>query len=42
LLRSIPYERVDKDKVKLPKRSNKGRYDDQDGLKDLNFVAEQY
>jgi polyphosphate kinase len=42
LLRSIPYERVDKDKVKLPKRSNKGRYDDQAGLKDMNFVAEQY
>jgi polyphosphate kinase 2 len=42
LLRSIPYERVDKDKVKLPKRSNKGHYDDQAGLKDMKFVAEQY
>jgi hypothetical protein len=29
-------------KVKLPKRSNKGKYDDQATLKDRSFVAERY
>ncbi|MGY4306380.1 polyphosphate kinase 2 [Bradyrhizobium sp. USDA 4369] len=42
LLKAIPYERIRKDKVKLPARSGKRRYDDQATLKGLNFVAEQY
>ena len=42
LLKSIPYQRVPRDKVKLPKRSNNGRYNDQAGLRGMNFVAEQY
>jgi polyphosphate kinase 2 len=42
LLKSIPYQRVPRDKVKLPKRSNKGRYNDQAGLRGMNFVAERY
>jgi len=42
LLRSIPHKRVQKDKIKLPTRSKKGRYDDQAGLKGMNFVEEQY
>jgi hypothetical protein len=29
-------------KVKLPKRSNKGRYDDQASLRGRNFVTERY
>jgi hypothetical protein len=29
-------------KIKLPQRSNKGRYDDQAGLKQMNFVGERY
>src|SRR5206468_3907544 len=29
LLKQVPYEEVPRDKVKLPKRSNKGEYDDQ-------------
>jgi hypothetical protein len=33
---------MQKDKIKLPKRSNKGRYDDQAGLSGMTFVAERY
>jgi polyphosphate kinase 2 len=42
LLKMIPYKEVPHDKVKLPKRSNKGEYDDQATLKGRNFVAEKY
>src|SRR5215472_949854 len=42
LLGQIPYKKVRKDKVKLPKRSTKGKYDDQAPLKGRKFVAERY
>jgi polyphosphate kinase len=42
ILRSIPYKKVPRAKVKLPKRSGKGRYDDQSTLKGKNFVRETY
>jgi polyphosphate kinase 2 len=42
LLRSIPYKKVPHTKVKLPKRSGKGRYDDRSTLKGRNFVRETY
>ncbi|HTK78427.1 MAG TPA: polyphosphate kinase 2 [Gemmataceae bacterium] len=42
LLERIPYKKVDREKVKLPKRSNKGEYDDQASLKGRTFVAERY
>lgn len=42
LLKLIPYKKVSKDKVKLPKRSHKGAYDDQASLKGRNFIPEQY
>jgi polyphosphate kinase len=42
ILRQIPHKRMRKDKIKLPKRSGKGRYDDQAGLKGVNFVVQQY
>ena len=42
ILEMIPYKRVRGDKVRLPKRSNKGRYNDQAGLRGMNFVAERY
>jgi len=42
LLKSIPYKRVRRDKVRLPKRSNKGRYNDQAGLRGMSFVSERY
>ena len=42
LLRSIPYEEVRREKVKLPKRSHEGEYDDQATLEGRNFVREKY
>jgi polyphosphate kinase 2 len=42
LLSLIPYEEVPRDKVKLPKRSTKGEYDDQAVLKSRTFVSERY
>ena len=42
LLKAIPYKRIKKDKVKLPPRSDKERYNDQAGLRGMNFVAERY
>ncbi|HXU01159.1 MAG TPA: polyphosphate kinase 2 [Polyangia bacterium] len=42
ILGLIPYERVRHDKVKLPKRWKKHRYDDQASLKGRRFVAEKY
>src|SRR5260370_24725746 len=42
LLELIPYKRMRKDKVKLPKRSDKGRYNDQAGLRGMKFVAQRY
>ena len=42
LLDTIPYKRVRGDKVRLPKRSQKGHYNDQAGLRGMNFVAERY
>jgi polyphosphate kinase 2 len=38
----IPYEKVPRDKIKLPKRSTKDEYDDQTPLKGRNFVPERY
>jgi polyphosphate kinase 2 len=42
LLKQIPYEAVSHEKVKLPKRSSKGRYDDQASVQGRHFVAESY
>jgi polyphosphate kinase 2 len=42
LLDKIPYRRMRGDAVRLPKRSNKGRYNDQTGLRRMNFVADRY
>jgi len=42
LLSLIPSEEVPREKVKLPKRSDKGQYDDQAPLKGRRFVAERY
>ena len=41
LLKLIPYKEVPRDKVKLPKRSDKGEYDDQATLKGRTFVPEE-
>ena len=42
LLKTIPFNPVKAVPVKLPKRSDKGKYDDQSGLKGRRFVAEAY
>jgi len=42
LLKLIPYEEVPHNKVKLPKRSTKGEYDDQATLAGRHFVPERY
>ncbi len=41
LLKAIPYESAPRAKVKLPKRSTEGAYDDVASLKGLRFVEEQ-
>ena len=42
ILDSLPYKKVPREKVKLPKRSMKGAYDDRASIKDRKFVAEKY
>jgi polyphosphate kinase len=42
ILSLIPYKKVPREKVKLPKRSMKGAYDDQATLKGRRFVPEKY
>jgi polyphosphate kinase 2 PPK2 len=42
ILRSIPYKKIQRTTVKLPKRSDKGKYDDQATLSGRNFVRETY
>ena len=42
ILSSIPYKNVKRPKVNLPRRSNKGAYDDQASLKARRFVSEHY
>src|SRR4029079_19587124 len=39
---TIPYKKLSRDKVKLPKRTHKGRYDDQASLRRMKFVEERY
>lgn len=42
ILDQIPYKKIKKSKVELPKRATKDKYDDQASLKGRNFVAERY
>jgi polyphosphate kinase len=42
ILSLIPYKKVHNKKVKLPKRSNKGKYDDRASLKGIMAVPEKY
>jgi hypothetical protein len=39
ILSRIPYRKIPHGKVKLPKRVNKSKYDDQASLKGRHFVA---
>jgi polyphosphate kinase len=42
LLKLIPYKKVEREKVKLPKRSKKKAYDDQASLEGRRLVPERY
>ena len=42
LLSLIPYQRVPREKVKLPERPKKGAYDDQPTLQGRRFIPELY
>jgi polyphosphate kinase 2 len=42
LLKMIPYKEVQQKKVKLPRRSDKGEYDDQATLAGRRFIRERY
>jgi polyphosphate kinase 2 len=42
ILDQIPTKRVTRPKIKLPKRSNKGKFNDQATLRNRNFVSERY
>jgi len=40
LLSQIPYKKLKREKINLPKRSKKGAYDDQSSIKNRRFVPE--
>jgi len=42
ILKTIPYQKMARDKVQLPKRTPKGRYNDQASLRGMKFVEERY
>src|SRR5271170_2707619 len=42
ILASIPYEKIKRPKVKLPKRPKHGAYDDHAVLRNRRFIAERY
>jgi len=42
LLKLVPYEEVPREKVKLPKRSKKGGYDNQASQTGRRFVPERF
>ena len=42
LLSRIPYKRVEKEPVELPKRSHKGKYDDEAALDERRWVPQKF
>jgi polyphosphate kinase 2 len=42
ILKAIPYKKIKRDKIELPERSHKGRYNDQSSLRGMKFVEERY
>jgi polyphosphate kinase len=42
LLKTISFKKIARENVRLPKRSDKGRYNDQAGLRGLKFVMARY
>jgi len=42
ILDIVPYKKISRSQVELPKRSNKNRYDDEASLRGKHFVAEKF
>jgi polyphosphate kinase len=42
ILEAVPHKRVQRERIRLPKRSSKGRYNDQATLGGMKFVEERY
>ena len=42
ILKTIPFKRVSREKVSLPRRSSEGRYNDQSPPRGMTYVAERY
>jgi polyphosphate kinase 2 len=42
LLSVVPFEKVEREKVELPKRSKKGEYDDVASMKNRRFIPQKY
>jgi polyphosphate kinase 2 (PPK2 family) len=42
ILKTIPYKKLSREKIKLLKRTDKGRYNDQASLRGMKFVEERY
>jgi len=42
LLSLIPYKKLPREKIKIPARSNKGKYDDEATLKGKRLIPEKY
>jgi len=42
ILDLIPYKKIPREKVRLPKRSMKGEYDDQASIRNRKFVPQRY
>lgn len=42
ILKTIPYKKIARDKVKLPKRSSKGSFNDQASLQRMKFLEERF
>jgi polyphosphate kinase 2 len=42
ILKTIPYKKIARKTVRLPKRSHKGRYNDQTSLRRMTFVDDRY
>jgi len=41
-LKLIPHKRISRDRIRLPRRTDKGHYNDQAALRGMKFIAEQY
>src|SRR3954463_97649 len=42
ILKTIPYKKLTREKIKMLKRSDKGRYNDQGSLRGMKFVEERF